>query len=144
MNEGARRRFGIALLGGAVLVSAALCARGWPKNREVHYLLGSRARSVIELDAAWSDEATGEDLREASFRYERGRAPRVVVHEPSLADGRYAVAITVVTADESGTRQSTRVVEHVDLAAESVSLDLAPRIARSDAGRSPGRLERGE
>jgi hypothetical protein len=134
------------LLVAGALVAANLGARGWPKDREVRYVLGSQAPAVVELDARWSDEATGEGVRDASFRYGRGHAPRVVRHAASLADGRYAVAITVVTDDASGDRRTTDVIEHVELGRDShdvsLSFDLAPRLARADeAGRLVGGTE---
>jgi hypothetical protein len=124
-------------LGAGALVVAALCGRGWPKDREVRYVLGSRAPDVVELDAAWTDEATGESVRDASFRYVRGRAPRVVVHAPSLPDGRYTVTVTLVTVDgigEAGAEAAQRIVEHVDLRGDTLSLDVAARAPRAPLG----------
>jgi hypothetical protein len=129
------RRAAAAL--GAVLL-AAVVARGWqsvPTRREVHYLLGSHASSVVELDARWTDDATGEGVRDASFRYPAGRAPRVVVHEPELAEGRYTVAVTAITVADAR-RRTTQVTLPVRLDGSGAqpSLDLAPAIARAETG----------
>jgi hypothetical protein len=125
------------LLAGGALLASGLCAHAWPKDREVRYVLGSQASSVVELDARWMEEATGESVRDASFRYGLGRAPRVVRHEPTLVNGRYSVAMTVVTDDGAGGRRSTDVLEHVELAGDGdsgrLSFDLASRLARADA-----------
>jgi hypothetical protein len=133
MNAANRRRLGLFFSAAAALIAGSFLARAWPKDREVRYLLGSRAASVIELDATWSDEKAGDEVREATFRYERGHAPRTVVHSPSLADGRYAIAIKIVTSDGAGPPRTTRIAEHVDLAGPTVSFDLGLRIAQSEA-----------
>jgi hypothetical protein len=133
MSDGTRRRLGLVLSVAAVLLAGSFLARAWPKDREVRYLLGSRAASVVELDAAWSDEKTGDEVRQASFRYELGHAPRAVVHTPSLTDGRYAIAIQVVTEDGAGPRRTTRITEHVDLTGPTLSFDLGLRLAQSEA-----------
>jgi hypothetical protein len=59
-------------------------------------------------------------MREASFRYASGTAPRVVTHEPRLPDGDYTVEIEVV---EDSAHSLLR--RRVTLAGGVTSIDLA-------------------
>lgn len=107
----------------AALVVAMLLARGWPKEQTVHYVLGDAAPRVEEVDARWADgKARGDEswMREATFRYAPGRAPRVVTHEPRLPDGEYTVEVKIAAA--SATNVVTR---HVHLAGGAMSINLS-------------------
>ncbi len=83
----------------AAAFSDGFHAFGAPRSQTVHYVLGDGAPHVVELDARW---ARGDaPMREASFRYAPGEAPRVVTHEPRLADGDYTVEIEVVAQNDA-------------------------------------------
>jgi hypothetical protein len=121
----------VALAGG--LAAALPLAQRWPKEQTVHYVLGDAAPRVQELDARWSEGTSAgagggaeDDVsREATFRYARGQAPRVVTHLPRLPDGDYTVEIDVVTGSERST-----VTRRIKLAGGATSIDLAEAVPR--------------
>lgn len=126
-----RKRLLRLLVLGAGLLVAMLLARAWPKEQTVHYVLGGAAPRVAEVDARWAPgqlPADSEDwTREATFRYARGQAPRIVTHEPRLPDGDYTVEIEIASADAA--RSVVR--RHVTLAGNgSTSIDLADSVPR--------------
>jgi hypothetical protein len=94
----------------AALGIALYGARQWaghvPRDQTVHYVLGDGAQRVEEVDARWAAAETRASrgsfdrdwMREASFRYAPGAAPRVVTHEPRMPDGDYDVEIEIVAA----------------------------------------------
>jgi hypothetical protein len=111
---------GLTLLATALITGATLAAR-LPRDQVVHYVLGDTAVRVKEVDARWAIEKEGDDwMREASFRYASGTAPRVVTHEPRLPDGDYTVEIEVV---EDSAHSLLR--RRVTLAGGVTSIDLA-------------------
>jgi hypothetical protein len=115
-----RRVAGLALLALALAVGGRLAGR-WPRDQVVHYVLGDTAARVEQVDARWAEGDKGDDwTREASFRYARGTAPRVVTYEPRLPDGNYTVEIEVV---EDSARSLVR--RQVTLAGGVTSIDLA-------------------
>jgi hypothetical protein len=72
-------------------------------------------------------------LREVAYRYEPGKAPRVVTHEPRLANGEYTVEIEIVAANEGGSPpgvSTTRVRRHVVLGGGVTSIELARSVPR--------------
>ncbi|HLK38234.1 MAG TPA: hypothetical protein VKU41_15835 [Polyangiaceae bacterium] len=137
------RRSRALLLAGAVVaaVAAPSVLRGLPEEQTIHYRLGDAAASVRELDARWKEDRGSEDwTREVSFRYAPKTAPRVVTHEPRLADGNYTVQIEIV-AETAGNKSGapselSRVVErHVTLGGGSVTtIELAAAVPRAGAG----------
>jgi hypothetical protein len=122
-----RRLAPLALVVPAVAAGATLKPR-WPKDQSVRYDLGSAAGRVEELDARWAPQdgkapsGHGEDdwAREATFRYGSGRAPRVVSHDLSLADGDYALEVEL-RADG----RSSLVHRRVTLQGGVTTIDLA-------------------
>jgi hypothetical protein len=117
-----------------------------PREQSVRIGLGDRAGEVRELvlryrPTAAAGEAdkgdlTDEVLREVSFRYPKGEAPRVVRHAPRLADGDYVLEIEVVT---HGSRASVK--RTVGLFGGSTTVDIAsvipapsPEPTSADAG----------
>jgi hypothetical protein len=119
----------------AAIAVAAVLSRSWPKDQTVHYVLGDGAARVEELDARWASEKDADDawLREVDFRYEPGKAPRVVTHEPRLANGEYTVEIAIVAANERGTPQgvsTARVRRHVVLGGGVTNIQLAGSVPR--------------
>jgi hypothetical protein len=137
------RRLARLVLVTAALILAMFFARHWPKDQSVHYVLGDGAARRANKDArggagdfAAGDGKGGEDwTREASFRYARGRAPRVVTHEPRLPDGDYTVEIEIVASgserdDTTGRNLDLVTRRHVSLSGGVTSIDLAPSIPR--------------
>jgi hypothetical protein len=122
-----RKRLLRFLLLAAALAVAMILAR-WPKEQTVHYVLGDGAARVAEVDARWAEGRSSEDwAREATFRYAPGQAPRIVTHEPRLADGDYTVEIEIASASDS--RNVVR--RNVTLSASgSTSIDLADSVPR--------------
>ncbi|HSY20635.1 MAG TPA: hypothetical protein VK841_00880 [Polyangiaceae bacterium] len=109
----------LVLLGAALLATVTL-PRTWPRDQTIHYVLGDRAGHVERVDARWAAQTDpGDSLREVSFRYAPGTAPRVVTHEPRLSNGDYTVDVDVV-ADG----QPTRYVRRVMLGGGVTSIDL--------------------
>lgn len=114
----------------AVLMVALTFARQWPKDQTVHYILGDAATRVEEVDARWAPgiAATGDWSREASFRYEPGKAPRIVTHEPRLPDGDYTVEIEIVAANQAHEKNEVVVRKHVTLGGGATSIQLADAV----------------
>jgi hypothetical protein len=91
-------------------------------------MLGDAASRIRELDAYWGPASVsrasatdGEDwTRKVSFRYAPGTAPRVVTHQPHVADGDYTVEISIVADTD---RMTIR--RRVRLAGGVTSIDLA-------------------
>jgi hypothetical protein len=120
-----------------------------PRDQAVGIVLGDAAATVREVTVRYrlqapstaaspqnqSDrgELTDEVLREVSFRFPRGGAPRVVRHEPRLADGDYLLEIELVT-DQS----RTTVTRAVGLLGGATSVDVSRVLAALSAdGGSP-------
>jgi hypothetical protein len=124
------RALRLLLLAGALLVALAF-ARQWPRDQTVHYVLGDAAPRVEEVVARWAPgiAADRDWMREASFRYGLGSAPRVVTHEPRLPDGEYTVEIEIVAAslagENAGAKNSVVVRRHVTLSGGATSIDVA-------------------
>lgn len=105
---------------GAALVATLTFPRAWPHDQTIHYVLGDRAGRVEQVDARWAAEADpGESLREVSFRYAPGTAPKIVTHEPRLSNGDYTVDVDVVSEG-----RPTRYVRRVVLGGGVTSIDL--------------------
>ncbi len=118
------QRVSTALLVAAALAVATVLGKHWPRDQTVHYVLGSAAERVEEIDASWiagdKDDESQESLRDVSFRYAPGHAPRVVTHEPRLPDGDYTVKIEIVAESRRNVVQ-----RHVRLGGGPTSIDLA-------------------
>lgn len=72
-------------------------------------------------------ELTGELLREVSFRYPNGGAPRLVHHEARLADGDYVLEMEVVTD-----QHRTSVKRTVGLLGGTTTIDLSNSFPMND------------
>jgi hypothetical protein len=66
--------------------------------------------------------------REATFRFPDGNAPRIVTHEPRLADGDYVVEIDILSRFAS---HSTTFERRVTFQGNTTSIDLSGSIAPS-------------
>jgi hypothetical protein len=128
----------LLVLAGGLLVALTFARHAWwwPRDQTVHYVLGDAAPRVEELVARWAPGVAADEdwTREASFRYEKGLAPRVVTHEPRLPDGDYTVEIEIVAAslaEEKGSAKNSVVVrKHVTLSGGATSIDLAGWVPR--------------
>ncbi|MGH7298112.1 MAG: hypothetical protein ACRELB_24445 [Polyangiaceae bacterium] len=119
-----RQRLARMLVLAAVLSVALFLARRWPKDQTVHYVLGSAAPRVEELDARWAAGVGSDDwLREATFRFDPGKAPRVVTHEARLPDGDYTVEVEI-----KGDGGPAVVRKKVTLSGGSTSIELGEAI----------------
>jgi hypothetical protein len=121
----------------AGLLVALIFARQWPRDQTFHYVLGDSAPRVEELVARMAPgmAADGDWTREATFRYEKGLAPRVVTHELRLADGDYTVEIEIVAASVSAearaaTKSNVVVRKHVTLSGGATSIDVGELVPR--------------
>jgi hypothetical protein len=134
----------LPLLAAGVGVAFAL-SRTWPTDQAVHVILGDSAPHVIELRIRYGDPVTGarpardEWEREATFHYARGRAPRIVSHEPRLVSGDYDVEIEISMAtDPSGVRTVTE-TRRVALGGGSTSIDVSRQaLDGAGPGLAPG------
>ena len=117
------------VLGAAVAVSAWLI-RHAPADQTVHYVLGDAASRIEELDARWQEDppsrSNDEWLREVTFRFAPGAAPRIVTHELRLRNGDYAVEIEVVMT--SSDRPCTLVQRRVRLIGGALSINVGSSI----------------
>ena len=113
----------------AALAVASFLGNSWPRTQTVHYVLGDAAGRVAELDARWAtdgDAAHDAWTREATFRYSAGQAPRVVTHEPRLADGNYTVQIDIRSEGGHGdTAGIATVTKHISLGGGVTDIELA-------------------
>ena len=107
-----------------MLAIAAVVARKWPKDQTVHFMLGTAAPRVQELEARYAPGIGSDDwVREATFRWDPGQAPRVVTHEARLPDGDYTVEIEI-----KGDGGPAVVRKKVTLSGGSTSIELAEAI----------------
>lgn len=68
-----------------------------PREQHVRIVLGEAAPEVAGVDLQYLGEG-GDVVREARLTYRSGSAPRVVAHEPRIADGSYRLHIDVTTS----------------------------------------------
>jgi hypothetical protein len=104
-------RFSRARIARLVIVVAVAAlyftlAPRWPKDNTVHIVLGPAASQVEEVRVGYAlapkHGPMAEDwTRGATFRFPGGSAPRIVTHEPRVADGDYVVEIEIVKASSS-------------------------------------------
>ncbi|MFO0678399.1 MAG: hypothetical protein U0169_17815 [Polyangiaceae bacterium] len=109
-----------------------------PKDQPLRFVLGDAAPRVVEFQVRYaptsgksrtSGHGAGGDVeeiaRDARFRYSGGTAPRIVSHNPRLADGEYVVEVELITAAASATLS-----RRVALAGFPVSIDLAESVPK--------------
>jgi hypothetical protein len=129
LDERGRKRIALLLFVAAGAAVYFTLGTHWPKDQVIHVVLGASAPRVmavgIRYAAARSARKSGtndEDwTREATFRFSEGNAPRVVTHEPRLADGEYDVEIDIETPSQRST-----IERHVTLqGGGTTSIDVA-------------------
>jgi hypothetical protein len=105
----------------------------WPADQHLRLVLGDASSRVEEVTfrCARSEAGPRDDwLREVTYPYAKGSAPRIVSYEPRLASGEYLVEIEIHTDD-------ARVVtldRHVELGGRTASINLPQASA---LGRTP-------
>ena len=77
----------------------------------------SDGRKRAKVDEDWT--------REAMFRFSEGSAPRVVTHEPRLADGEYDVEFEIQTPSQRST-----IDRRATLRGGTTSIDVADAVPR--------------
>jgi hypothetical protein len=125
-----RGRIGRVLVLVAVVAVYFTLAPRWPKDNVVHVVLGIAAPEVTEMHlryaAAPKNGPMAEDwTREVTFSFPEGTAPRVVTHEPRLADGDYVVEIEILKASHA----IVRVKRRVTLEGGTTSIDVSEAVA---------------
>ena len=128
-----RRRIGLLVMLAAGVAFYLSVAPKVPKDQAIHFVLGDASARVTELDVRYApasvaknDTILAEDwTREATFRFPVGSAPRIVTHEPRLADGDYVVEIEIQTPPQ---RASLR--RKVSLQGGTTSIDLSEAVPR--------------
>ena len=107
------------VLGGGALIAAYFASKS-PRDQHLRLVLGPHAADVTGMDIQYVAE-DGDVARDARLVFPAGHAPRVVSHEPQLADGDYRLRIDV------DTREGRRTVERrVTLGGGTTQLDLTP------------------
>lgn len=90
-----------------------------PRDQHVKLVLGAGADHVTGLGVQYVAD-DGDVARDVRMAFPAGQAPRVVAHEPKLADGEYRLRI------ELDTREGRRSVERrVTLGGGTTQVDLA-------------------
>ena len=126
------------MLAAGGLTAAYLGAKA-PREQHVKLVLGPRADDVTGLQVQYLavDRLAAEDgdvARETRMTFEPGRAPRVVAHEPQLADGDYRLRIDL------DTREGRRSVERrVTLGGGTTQVDLAALLSPQPSSGPPDR-----
>jgi hypothetical protein len=126
-RSGARRRpiTRLVFLAFGLLVALYLGMQG-PKEQHVRVVLGAAAPEVTSVDLQYLT-SEGEVAVEARFAYPKGSAPRVVPHEPRLANGDYRLQIDV---DAQGGRRAIQ--RQVTLGGGSTQVDISSALAREN------------
>jgi hypothetical protein len=108
--------FGVLVAG--ALLAAYLTSKA-PHDQHLTLVLGDRAPNVTGLEIQYS-ALDGDVARVARFTFAPGKTPRVVSHEPQLADGDYRLRIDL------DTREGRRSVERrVTLGGGTTQVDVA-------------------
>jgi hypothetical protein len=124
-----RRVLRIPLLVAGLGVALVL-SRHWPADQSVHVVLGDGAARTREVRIRYAELSAGHDdwLREATFHYAPGQAPRIVSHEPRLVSGEYDVEIEVSMADSPEQSHTVTATRRVTLSGGSASIDVSRQL----------------
>jgi hypothetical protein len=129
-----RRRIArlVILAAGAALYFTL--APHWPKDNVIHVVLGPAAPEVEDIHLRYAPAPKNGPMvedwtRETEFRFPGGSAPRVVTHEPRVADGDYVVEIEILKTSHA----IVRVQRRVTLEGGTTSLDVSEAVAAAVA-----------
>ncbi len=133
LDQAMRRR--LARIVGLVAVAAIFLtlASRWPRDNVVHIVLGAAAgqveRATLRYAPAPKNGPMVEDwTREVTFGFPGGSAPRVITHEPRVADGDYVVEIEILKTSHAIVRTQRRVA----LEGGTTSVDVSTAIAAEE------------
>lgn len=115
-----------------LLVAVYLGTQG-PREQHVRIVLGSAASEVTSVALQYIAK-NNDVVRETTFQYPVGSAPRIIAHEPQLPDGDYRLQIEV---DTRGGRRTIQ--RQVTLGGGSTQVDVASALARVTATPSHDR-----
>ena len=127
-----------------VLVAAAAVyftlAPRWPKDNVVHVVFGAYAPEVEQATVRYAPAPKNGPMvedwtREAQFRFPAGSAPRVLTHEPRLADGDYVVEIEILKTSHA----IVRIQRRVTLGGGTTSIDVSAALAAPPTGTAETR-----
>jgi hypothetical protein len=125
-----RKLLPFAVLAGGALIAAYLGSKS-PRDQHLRLVLGPDADHVTGLEVQYVT-ADGDVARDARMTFPPGQTPRIVSHEPQLADGDYRVRI------ELDTREGRRSVERrVTLGGGTTQVDLAGVVSSPPASETP-------
>lgn len=117
------------VLGAGGLLAAYLAAKA-PRDQHVKLVLGAGAEAVTGVEVQYLAD-DGDVARQTRMTFEPGQAPRIVAHDPQLADGDYKLRIDLET------REGRRSVERrVTLGGGTTQVDLAGLLAASPSPSS--------
>jgi hypothetical protein len=120
MNKKQILRILLVIAAAAIIV---VMGKSCPKDQVIHVVLGEAAPRVEEVVIRYGQN---EDFqREARFRYEAGKAPRILAHEPKLAEGEYTVEIELLARNNRNT-----VRRRVTLAGATTSIDVSEQVPK--------------
>ena len=116
-----RRKLGPLVLIGAGVVMMLFLGPKMPRDQLVHVVLGDAAPRVTEVRVRYAERGASDAdfAREATFRYAQGAAPRIVTHEPRLANGEYDLEIELSKGNDRAL-----VKRQVKLDGSPVSIDV--------------------
>lgn len=123
-----KRWLKLLLLLGALFVFYMI-SRSAPHDQTVHFLLGDAAPRVEEVRVRYGEDKPNEAeewTREVSFRFPREKAPRIVTHEPRLANGDYVVEIELASHEQRSTRITLR--RRVKLEGGATTIDVSKAV----------------
>jgi hypothetical protein len=93
----------------------------WPQEQHLRVVLGDDAPHIQSVGVRCGKDRESDWMREVTFRYAKGEAPRIVSYEPRLANGDYLVEIELEMAD-ARVRTTDR---QMTLAGGTTSIDLS-------------------
>lgn len=112
-----RKLLPFLVLGAGALIAAYLSSKS-PRDQHLRLVLGPQADQVTGLEVQYVAE-DGDIARDTRMTFAPGQAPRIVSHEPQLADGDYRLRIDV------DTREGRRSVERrVTLGGGTTQVDV--------------------
>ena len=117
-----RKLLPFLVLGAGALIAGYLSSKS-PRDQHLRLVLGPRAADVTGLEVQYVAE-DGDVARDARMTFGAGEAPRIVSHEPQLADGEYRLRIDL------DTREGRRTVERrVTLGGGTTQVDLTTALS---------------
>jgi hypothetical protein len=135
LAQATRRRVARIVILVAVAAVYFTLAPRWPKDNVVHVVLGAAAPEVEEATLRYAVAPKNGPMvedwtREATFRFPGASAPRVLTHEPRIADGDYVVEIEIL----KNSHAIVRIQRRVSFAGGTTSIDVSEAALAPTAG----------